>query len=63
MGLLLFTSYLVFGVMFNVYLWRTKGHVRNWHLLFVWTVFAPFTFTILLICGLICVLDWLRQEA
>lgn len=63
MSLLLFTSYLVFGVMFNVYLCRTKDRVRNWHLLFVWTVFAPLTLTILLIYGFMCVLDWLRQEA
>lgn len=63
MGLLLFTIYLVFGVMFYVYLCCTKDHVRNWHLLFVWTVFAPLTLTILLIYGFMCVLDWLRQEA
>ena len=63
MGLLLFTSYLVFGIMFIVYLWRTKDLVRNWHLLLVWTVFAPFPLAILLIYGIMRVFDWLRQEA
>ena len=63
MCLILFIGYLVFGVVFNVYLCRTKDCVRNWHLLFVWTVFAPFTLAVLLIWGILCVFDWLRQEA